>query len=287
MKDLYNKTTLPLIVVLLCCSWWSSLYSQNEPLPPKREFRGVWIATVNNIDYPRNSTVYSVALKEQYKKLIEKYKDMGFNAIIFQIRPSGDALYPTDLAPWSKYLTGKQGRSPAPYFDPLEFFIEETHKLGMEFHAWLNPYRATTNLDTFSLSEQHMLFQHRDWMMKYGGKYYFNPALPEVRQHLTDVVTEVVENYNVDAIHFDDYFYPYRIKNVPLQDTINFIKYGRNFDKIEDWRRNNVDELIQMVFTSVKQLKPHVKFGISPFGVWRNRENDPRGSDTRGGGYQL
>lgn len=284
MKDLYHNCLLTIVsTLILCCLSRSSLFAQAEIVPPKREFRAVWIATVNNIDYPKTPTVYSVAQKEQWKKLIEKYKALGFNAIIFQIRPAGDALYPTDLAPWSKYLTGRQGRPPAPFYDPLEFMIEETHKLGMEFHAWLNPYRATTNLDTFSLAEQHMIFRHPKWTMKYGGKYYFNPALPEVRQHLTSVVTEVVENYDVDAIHFDDYFYPYRIKNVPLQDTTMFIKYGRGFDKIEDWRRSNVDQLIEMVFTEIKQLKPHVKFGISPFGVWRNNSQDPRGSDTRAG----
>ena len=281
MKYLYK--TLPLKTILFCLLFASQAQLSAQSNPPKREFRAVWIATVNNIDYPRKPIPYAIAQKEQWKKIVEKYKELGFNALIVQIRPAGDAFYPTAYAPWSKYLTGQQGLPPQPLYNPLEFMIEETHKQGMEFHAWLNPYRATVDLDTFSLAGNHMFFKHPEWMLKYGGKHYFNPALPEVRQHLTDVVGEVVKNYDIDAIHFDDYFYPYRIKDVPLQDTLDYIKYGAGFEQIDDWRRDNVDQLIEEISYMIKQNKPHVKFGISPFGVWRNRDKDPRGSDTRAG----
>lgn len=250
---------------------------------PKREFRGVWVASVANIDFPRRPSVSAIAHQEQWKSLLERYKDVGLNAVIVQIRPAGDALYPTELAPWSKYLTGKQGTAPEPAYDPLQFMIEETHKQGMEFHAWLNPYRATVDLDTSSLAPNHAFRTHRDWMLRYGNRFYFNPALPQVRQHLNEIVAEVVTKYDVDAIHFDDYFYPYKVKDEVFPDSVEYWRYGSRFSNIDDWRRSNVDSLIETISTSIKDIKPHVQFGVSPFGVWRNRANDPTGSDTRAG----
>lgn len=252
-----------------------------EP-PPKREFRAVWVATVTNIDYPKRPTPDRVAHKEQWKNLLDEYKKMGINAVIFQVRPAGDAFYPTELAPWSKYLTGQQGLAPQPEYDPLEFLIEETHNRSMEFHAWVNPYRATMDLDTFALStSKHQFYRHRNWLVQYGRRLYFNPGLPEVRQHVVDVVAEIVEKYDVDGIHFDDYFYPYKERGVEFPDTTEFILYGERFDSIADWRRSNNDALVENVYLKIKELKPHVKFGISPFGVWRNRDKDPMGSNTR------
>lgn len=250
---------------------------------PQREFRGVWIATVLNIDFPRYPTTSTIAHQEQWKNLLNNYKELGFNAVIVQIRPAGDAFYPTKLAPWSRYLTGEQGRAPDTDYDPLEFMIKEAHERSMEFHAWFNPYRATMNLDSLNLAPNHIAKLRPDWILRYGTKYYLNPALPEVRDHVTDVVMEVVDNYDIDAVHFDDYFYPYQVQGETFPDSLDYVFYGSNFKTIEDWRRNNVDQLIQTLSTRIKESKGHVKFGISPFGVWRNQSNDPKGSATRAG----
>lgn len=250
---------------------------------PKREFRGVWVASVFNIDYPSRPTTDRIALREEWRQLLDKYREMGMNAVIVQVRAAGDALYPSRLAPWSRFLTGQQGRAPESEFDPLEFMIEETHCRGMEFHAWLNPYRATVNLDTSGLSPQHAFHQHRSWMLRYGPRFYFNPALPEVREHLVKVVEEVVANYDVDAIHFDDYFYPYQLQGEVFPDSLDFQRMGAAFEFIENWRRSNVDSLISQMADMIRQTRPGVALGISPFGVWRNKVDDPLGSETRAG----
>ncbi len=262
-----------------------SSQAQNAPVAPKREFRGVWVATVANIDYPQKPDTRPVALREQWKQLLDMYKSMGLNAVIVQVRPAGDAIYPSNLVPWSKYLTGRQGLPPIDTtFDPLAYMIEEAHNYDMEFHAWFNPYRATPDLDTLSLSSMHAFNRYRHWMVRYGTRFYFNPALPEVREHLVNVVAEVVEKYDVDAVHFDDYFYPYKIQGEVFPDSLEYLALGRAFNNIDDWRRSNVDALIQMVSERIRSIKPHVQFGISPFGVWRNRDRDPvMGSDTRAG----
>lgn len=281
MNTLISRTLIVLAGWAVCAG---ALNAQRAP-EVKREFRAVWISTISNLDYPSRPTPERVALKEEYKNLLDQYKVLGFNAVIVQIRPAADAFYPSALAPWSKYLTGIQGRPPVPEdFDPLQMMIEETHQRGMEFHAWLNPYRATTDLDTLSLAPNHAFKQHRNWMMRYGNRFYFNPAMPEVRQYLSDVVAEVVEHYDVDAIHFDDYFYPYPEKGWTLQDSLDYKFYGVGFRNKEDWRRNNIDLLIESVSARIKSIKPYVKFGISPFGVWRNKTKDPQwGSDTKAG----
>ncbi|HMN89291.1 MAG TPA: family 10 glycosylhydrolase [Saprospiraceae bacterium] len=271
------------IHLLLIALIYSFMELPAQDLLPKREFRAAWVATVANIDYPRQGTPNAIAHQEQWKKLLEQYKSMGLNAVIVQVRPAADALYPSDLAPWSRYLTGKQGSAPEPMYDPLKFMIDESHKMGFEFHAWFNPYRATVDLDTISLAPNHAFRLHRNWMVRYGTRFYFNPALPQVRQHVVDVVTEVVEKYDVDAIHFDDYFYPYKIQGEDFPDSLDYYRYGSRFSSIEDWRRSNVDSLIERVHTRIRDIKPHVQFGISPFGVWRNKDKDPTGSNTRAG----
>lgn len=249
---------------------------------PKREFRAFWVATVANIDFPKRPPNPSkIAHQEQWKNLLDKMQDAGFNAVIAQIRPAGDALYPTELAPWSAYLTGKQGRPPMPEYDPLKFMIQEAHQRGMEFHAWFNPYRATMNLDTLNLAPNHSFKLHRNWMVKYGKRYYFNPALEEVKQHLIQVITEVVSNYDIDAVHFDDYFYPYPVQGEIFPDSAQFKLTKGRFSNISDWRRNNVDDFIEKVSLAIKSVKAHVKLGISPFGVWSNRSDNRMGSNTR------
>ncbi len=249
----------------------------------KREFRGIWIASVVNIDWPNNGKDTVEKQQKDFIKILEFYKKLHFNAVIVQIRTAGDALYPSRLAPWSRFLTGKEGVQPHPYYDPLAWMINESHQRGFEFHAWLNPYRATFDLDTGILDQTHDYHQHPEWMIKYGKKYYYNPGLPEIQQHLVSVINEVVQNYDIDAIHFDDYFYPYKIKDEVFDDQLSYQRYGKPDQSIEDWRRENVNTLIQDIHTNIKIQKPWVQFGISPFGVWRNKSKDPLGSDTEAG----
>jgi uncharacterized lipoprotein YddW (UPF0748 family) len=258
---------------------------QQQPPPPGRRSanRGVWVATVNNLDYPKKPGTWPIAYREEWKNLLAQYKALGINAVIFQIRPAADAFYPSAHAPWSAYLTGKQGLPPEQEYDLLQFLIEETHHNGMEFHAWLNPYRATMNLDTASLSAQHVFNRHRDWVVRYGTRFYLNPGIPQVREHIREVVAEVVQKYPVDAIHFDDYFYPYPLTNQEFPDSTTFKVYAKGEQDINAWRRRNVDELVEMVSLTIKENKPNMYFGISPFGVWRNERDDPAGSATRAG----
>ncbi len=251
----------------------------------KREFRGVWVATVLNIDYPPKANKNTGVQKYEYINMLEDFKKMGINAVIFQVRPSADAFYESSYEPWSEYLTGTQGIAPEPKgYDPLEFMIEEAHARGMEFHAWLNPYRATFNLDTTNLAYKHVFNTHRDWLVKYGKRFYFKPHRHEVRDHITNIIGEIVKKYDVDGIHFDDYFYPYKIQGLPYPDSLDFeLTKGAMSDK-DNWRRQNVDLLIQQVSQKIKAIKPFVQFGISPFGVWRNKSDDPVfGSNTRAG----
>ncbi|MFD2036620.1 glycoside hydrolase family 10 protein [Belliella marina] len=247
-----------------------------------REFRGVWIATVANIDWPKSGIDSWEKQKSDFLALLDYYQQLNFNAVIVQIRAAGDAFYPSKYAPWSRYLTGQEGSKPKTLEDPLSWMILQVHQRGLEFHAWFNPFRATFDLNTSKLSAQHDYFSHPDWMIQYGPKFYYNPGLPEVRKHLVNIIEEVVQNYDIDAVHFDDYFYPYKIEKQVFNDDQAYKKYGNN-KKLDDWRRENVNLLIQAVHQKVKSTKPWVQFGISPFGVWRNSDRDPNGSNTKGG----
>lgn len=249
---------------------------------PVYEFRAVWIATVENIDWPSKRGLNSDEQKAEFIKILDLHKRNGMNAIVMQVRPVTDALFPSKYEPWSEYLTGKQGTPPSPYYDPLAFMIEETHKRGMEFHAWINPYRAVFNVTRSSVSPSHVTRLFPKWFVTYGNTKYFNPALPEVRDHVTRVIRDMVERYDLDGIHFDDYFYPYPIAGKPFPDEEAYLKYGNGLSKA-DWRRSNVDSIIKMLSTTIKAVNPRVKFGISPFGIWRNISKDPMGSNTRGG----
>lgn len=251
--------------------------------PPKTEFRGVWIATVVNIDWPARGSDPWEKQKKDYLRLLHFYKNLNFNAVIVQVRTAGDAFYPSELAPWSRFLTGIEGEAPAIEEDPLKWMITRAHEYGFEFHAWLNPYRATFDLKTEVLAPTHDFFLHPDWMIKYGKKHYYNPGLPEVREKLVQVIAEVTTNYDIDAIHFDDYFYPYKIAGEKFEDGPTFEVHSKPGQTLEDWRRSNVDSLIAQAHRSIKSHKPWVQFGISPFGVWKNKSTDPNGSDTRAG----
>lgn len=249
---------------------------------PHYEFRAVWIATVDNIDWPSRKGLPVEQQKEEFTRLLDMHQRNGMNAVVMQIRPVADAFYPSRFEPWSEYLTGKQGQEPSPYYDPLQFMIEETHKRAMEFHAWMNPYRAVFNVNRSSISPTHVTKLFPQWFLTYGSTKYFDPGLPEVRDHVNKVVRDLVERYDLDAIHFDDYFYPYRIPGKEFPDAGSFAKYGNGMAK-EDWRRSNVDSIIVMLGKTIKSANPRVKFGISPFGVWRNKRTDPRGSDSKAG----
>lgn len=271
------------LLLLSCFLLFFSIGNAQEKIKnPKNEFRAVWVATVANIDWPKSGSDDIEKQKSDFIEILDTYKKLNYNAVIVQIRSVGDAFYPTKLAPWSRYLTGKEGKAPNSNFDPLEWMIAETHARGFEFHAWLNPYRATMDLKTETLSATHDFYKHPEWMIKYGGKYYYNPALPEVQTLLVTVVNEVVRNYDIDAIHFDDYFYPYKITGEVFNDKASFKKYGGGLN-LEDFRRSNVNNLVKTVAFSIKNIKPWVQFGISPFGVWRNKSVDPKGSDTESG----
>lgn len=248
---------------------------------PKREFRGVWIATVVNIDWPTSTKLTMEKQKQQLLDILNSHQETGINAIMLQVRPAADALYAKGREPWSKYLTGRQGQNPG--YDPLEFAITEAHKRGMELHAWFNPYRATFDGNFAALSPQHITRIKPDWFFTYGGIKTFNPGLPEVRDYIVQVILDVVDNYDIDGVHMDDYFYPYPIAGQKINDEDTYAKYGQGFDNIKDWRRHNVDLLIKMIADSVHAHDPNIKFGISPFGIWANKSQNEVGSETNGG----
>ena len=275
-----NSKCIWLVLIVLMSYQFSNAQNKTD-----REFRGVWIATVENIDWPSSKDLSTKEQKKEIIQLLDLYKSLNFNAIIFQIRPSADAFYNSRYEPWSSYLTGVNDKKPVPYYDPLAFIISETHKRGMEFHAWLNPYRAVVNYKEFHSNPFRLTYEKPEWFVNYGKNKYFNPGIPEVRKYTNKIVEDIVQNYDVDAIHFDDYFYPYKIKDEPFPDENTFKEFGGNYypNQIDDWRRNNVNVIIEELHTTIKKIKPWVQFGISPFGVWRNKSIDPKGSDTDAG----
>jgi len=274
-----------ILIIGFLCTILSVANGQDRTSFPKREFRGVWIATVANIDWPSKPGLSVGQQKAELIQILDSHQRAGINAIMFQIRPAADAFYSKGREPWSRYLSGIQGQAPNPFYDPLDFAIKEAHTRGMELHAWLNPYRATVDAGN-TVANNHITKTHPEWFFYYSGKKLFNPGLPQVRLYITSVVMDVVKNYDIDGIHFDDYFYPYPERS-PLPDLPTFRQYGRGFSSIDDWRRDNVDLLIKMVSDSIKAEKPFVKFGISPFGIWDNKKDHPKGSETAGfSGYR-
>lgn len=248
----------------------------------KRQMRAAWIATVANIDWPTAPGLPSSEQRKELIMLLDSLQALNFNAVVLQIRPTADAFYPSSLEPWSYYLTGRQGQRPDPYYDPLSFAVEEAHHRCMDVHVWINPYRVTLNNKDFART--HIRYQHPEWFVTYAGKEYFNPGLDETVDWLERVVADIVQRYDIDAIHMDDYFYPYRVAGEEFPDEQTFRTFPRGFKDKNDWRRNNVDRAIERIHNTIQSLKPWVEFGISPFGVWRNKSSDPEhGSDTRAG----
>jgi len=262
-----------------------SVFYLNSQSPPIREMRAVWIATVENIDWPSSPHLSTTDQKREMIELLDLIKEHRLNTVIFQIRPSADAFYRSALEPWSVWLTGVQGKAPDPFYDPLEFTISECRKRGLDIHVWLNPYRAIRDTARYKAVPNHITQMHPEWFLVYGNTMYFDPGLPETRDHVCRVVTDIVKRYDIDAVHMDDYFYPYRIARTNFPDDSSFALYKGPFtdQQRDDWRRNNVDLIIRQLHDSIRALKPWVEFGISPFGVWRNAEIDPEGSDTRAG----
>ena len=282
-------------VFLIFCS--SYIFSQ-----PKYEFRAVWIATVDNIDWPSPGNYSTELQKAEFIRQLDMHQRNGMNAVIVQVRPACDAFFPSSIEPWSQWLTGEQGRAPIPFYDPLEFMIRETHKRGMEFHAWCNPYRAVFQISRkivekkhgkhkhdkiiyvrgSSIAANHVSVKHPDWIITYGDTRYLDPGNKDVQRYVNTVIRDMLSRYDIDGIHFDDYFYPYRIRGAEFPDDISFAKYGAGMDR-ESWRRSNVDSVILMLHNTIRDTKKNCKFGISPFGVWRNISQDTLGSNTQAG----
>ena len=243
---------------------------------PKREFRGAWLHVVGPIHWADKTTSQQ---KKFIKDQFDKLEEAGCNAVIFQVRPAADALYKSELEPWSKYLTGKRGKAPSEDWDPMEYAIKEAHDRGMEFHAWINPYRVTLTDEV--LPADHDSKKHPERYLKYAGQVFFDPAYQENRDFICKVIEDIVTRYDVDAIHLDDYFYPYPKDGKPIPDDKSYAKFGNGKNR-GDWRRQNVDLLIEQLHKTIKTAKPWVRLGISPFGIWRNKKSDPEGSNTNG-----
>jgi len=284
MKYIRKILILTIIFILL---FNISAYAATDSASPKqsKDFRGLWVATVVNIDYPTKATTDSINLRIEALRILNYAKDTGFNAVFLQVRPTADALYKSKIFPWSKYLTGKQGVAPNGDFDPLEYWVTEAHKRGLELHAWINPYRVTKwssgepKHDYASLHSTNPARIHPEWTVKHSdGNIYFNPGIPEARQLIVNGVVEIIENYDVDGIHFDDYFYP----DQKFDDAEAYKKYNPTGKSLDDWRRDNVNTLVREVYNAIKSMKSNVRFGISPFGIWANKSSHPSGSDTNG-----
>ncbi|MCW0321551.1 hypothetical protein NB714_002412 [Pantoea dispersa] len=262
--------------------------AQTEPV------RGVWLTTVSRLDWPPISSVTAspaLRIRQQQQALtakLDKLHSLGINTVFFQVKPDGTALWRSRILPWSDTLTGNIGQDPG--YDPLQFILDEAHKRGMKVHAWFNPYRVSTNTkpatvtalnNTLQLQPASVFVLHRDWIRTASDRFVLDPGIPAARDWITSIVAEVVSNYAIDGVQFDDYFYTETAAS-PLNDSATFRQYGAGFASKADWRRHNTQLLIEQVSHTIKQLKPGVEFGVSPAGVWRNLSHDAAGSDTRG-----
>ena len=253
------------------------LFALVMPAQHKREFRGAWIQSVNG----QFKGMGTEAMKKTLTYQLNELQKDGCNAIIFQVRPECDALYESNIEPWSYYLTGEQGAKPYPYWDPLAWMVNECHKRGMELHAWINPYRAKTKT-AHSNARNHVIVQHPEWTFQYDGLTLLNPALQACRDYICDVVRDIVTRYDVDGLHIDDYFYPYPVAGVQIPDAAQFRANNNGISDRGDWRRYNVNLFIEQLYRTVHDAKPWVKVGVSPFGIYRNQKSDPNGSRTNG-----
>lgn len=270
MKTLKNQTVILLLILL-------AGFVCDVSAQAKREFRGAWIQCVNGQFLGMSTQTMQQTLTYQ----LDELKKDGVNAIIFQVRPECDALYQSSMEPWSRFLTGAQGKSPSPYWDPLAWMVEQCHKRGMELHAWINPYRAKTKT-TKELASSHVAIRHPEWVFSYDGQFILNPGIPECRDYICNVVADIVRRYDVDGLHMDDYFYPYPVAGQSIDDGRQFRAYNNGIKDIGDWRRYNVNVFIKQMYETIKSVKPWVKFGVAPFGIYRNKKSSPIGSNTNG-----
>ena len=271
-----NRRVKVFFSTLLVCGIFFSANAQQ-----KYEMRAVWIATVNNIDWPPQNEFEPYRQREALITMLDTFKNLNINAIIVQIRPTADAFYQSNFEQWSRFLTGEQGVEPYPYYDPLQFIIEQAHERNIEVHAWLNPYRLLNSDDLNLLHQNNIFFKYPELFFKYGNQYFFNPAKDATVEYLKNIVADIVSRYDIDALHIDDYFYPYPIKGKDILDEEDFTANSRGFTDRNDWRRDNVNRAINAIYTTIKSIKPYVAFGVSPFGVWRNKNKDINGSNTK------
>ncbi|WP_449657193.1 glycoside hydrolase family 10 protein [Streptomyces boetiae] len=248
---------------------------------PAGGLRGMWIATVANIDWPDEPGLGAEEAQAGLAALLDTAVEHRLNSVFLQVRPTADALWPSPYEPWSAWLTGVPGRDPG--WDPLDFAVREAHARGLALHAWFNPYRVAMHDDPGQLAPNHPALEHPDWVVPYGGRLYYNPGIPEVRVFVQDAMAHAVEHYAVDGVHWDDYFYPYPVAGEEFDDDDAFAAYGGDFADRADWRRHNIDLLVREMRERVRATRADIPFGVSPFAVWRNASTDPEGSDTRGG----
>lgn len=254
-------------------------FASAEYVPPLRQMRGMWIASVVNINWPSKQGLSVEEQKAEYLAWLDLAEQRKLNSVFVQIRPTADAFWPSPFEPWSHWITGVQGQDPG--YDPLGFAVEETHKRGLAFHAWFNPYRVSMQDDPNQLHPDHPGRKNPDWILPFGGKLYYNPGMPEVRKFCQDAMLDALARYDIDGLHFDDYFYP--TNSTAFDDAEEFAKYGAGFPDLAAWRRNNVDLMVSEMQQRVREVKPEAAWGISPSGIWRNKGTDPLGSETNGG----
>lgn len=287
-KNLILHTYLHLMnrLIIYLLSLFIFISNTNAQTPPKRELRGAWLSTFLNLDWPNASTRTVQQVKDSVVRLLDLQQQTGINAIYFQVRNECDAMYQSSIEPWSVSVAGTQGIAPPGGFDPLQFMIDECRKRGIELHAWFNPYRAVNNFNSIgNFAATHVANQHPNWLLAQGNLRILNPGIPDVRDYVLTVVMDVVRRYDIDGVHYDDYFYPYPgagSTTARFNDDATFASYPRGFTNQNDWRRDNINLLIQRSYDSIKTAKPWVKFGVSPFGIWRNQSSDATGSATNG-----
>jgi len=251
------------------------------PAQDKRDMRGAWLTTVRNIDWPSEPGLSEEEQKEELDAWLDDAVDMNLNSVFLHARPTADAVYDSDMEPWARYLTGEQGGDPG--YDPLAYAVEQAHERGLEMHAWVNPYRVgLLEPDLENLTDGHPVSQNPEWLVEHGEEAYVDPGNPEVREWVTAVIMDIVERYDIDGMHFDDFFYPYPVEGEEFDDDATWQEHGGDFDERADWRRDNVDQLMREVHGQIQESKPWVTFGVSPFGIWRNESTDPSGSPSAG-----